>query len=118
MGLWSLAIATAEDTGVGHDQMDSPPGLQTTIPVVSPIPTTSGGTVCFAEPPPVPSTPEQASTSNSPMIPSPPHVQEMILLHFIDCWEDICSSRNSTDPEKAFGNFKHDNEPIYPSQHV
>ena len=92
MGLWSLAIATAEDTGVGHDQMDSPPGLQTTIPVVSPIPTTSGGTVCFAEPPPVPSTPEQASTSNSPMIPSPPHVQEMILFHFIDCWEDICLS--------------------------
>ena len=88
MGLWSSAITTVENTGVGHDEMASPPGLHTAIPVVSPIPTTSGGTVCFAEPPPVPSAPEQASTSNAPMMPSPPHVQEMILPHFIDCWFD------------------------------
>ena len=55
--------------------MASPPGFHTAISVVSPIPTTSGGMVHFAEPTPVPSTPEQASTSNVPMMPSPPHVQ-------------------------------------------
>ena len=150
MGLQSSAIATTEITGVGHDEIASPPGLHTAIPVFLPIPITSGGTVYFAELPPGPSAPEQASTSNAPMIPSPPHVQEMILPHFVDCWFDgtnehvsiqvhlptglpvafwveedgrtfVCqlhASRNSTDPEKAVGNFKHNNEPMYPSQHV
>ena len=80
------------------------------------------------------------------MMPSP-HVQEMILPHFIDCWFDgtneqvsiqvnlptglpvalwveedgrtfVCPTRNSTDPQKAFGNFRCNNEPMYPSQHV
>ena len=88
MGLWTSAITIAEDTGVGHDLMASPPGFHTAIPVVSPIPTTAGGTVHFAEPPLAPSTPEQASTSNAPMIPSPTHVQEMMLPHFVDCWFD------------------------------
>ena len=68
--------------------MASPPGFHTAIPVVSPISTNSGDMVRFAEPPPVLSTPEQVSPSNAPMIPSPPHVQEMILPHFIDCWFD------------------------------
>ena len=150
MGLQSSAITTAENTGVRHDEMASPPGLHTAIPVVSPIPTTSGGTVHFTEPPQVPSAPEQASTSNARMMTSPPHVQETILPHFIVFWFDgtneqtsiqvhlptglpvafwveedgrtfVCqmhASRTSTDPEKSFGNFKCNNEPMYPPQHV
>ena len=43
MGLQSLAITAAENTGVGQDEMALPPGLHTAILVVSPIPTTSGG---------------------------------------------------------------------------
>ena len=57
MGLWSSAVTTAEDTGVGHDLMtglSSPPDFHTAIPVVSPIPTRL---FCLF-PPPVARTPE------------------------------------------------------------